>query len=127
MPTDRRRPDQVQATATNTGKWGTTDYSKLGSYTISGNKLEGTAKKVEGIEQFGKDQQNGYFACVTFDPWEGTQARIKRGTWGKWTTCKDNGNVLFFLGSEDIEATEIEAKTAQGKVTKITVNVTKEE
>lgn len=62
---------------------------------------------------------------MTFDPWEGTQARIKRsGSWGNWTSCVDNGDVVFYLGAESIEATDIEVKDTQGTVTPYEVDIT---
>lgn len=62
---------------------------------------------------------------MTFEPWEGTLVRIKRGgSWGKWTACKDNGDVVFFLGAESIEATDIEAKGTQGTVTSYKLGIT---
>ena len=108
------------------GTWGNTD-STFGTFSVQGTQITGTAKKVEKEEHFGADKQSGYYLCMNFEPWEGTQVRIKRsGSWANWTTCKDNGDIVFFLGSESIEATDIEVKAAGGKATAYTVSITTE-
>ena len=129
MP-ERREFDPVTVTATprTTGNWGSTDYSTFGTFSLQEQQITGTAKKVEKEEHFGSGKDSGYYLCMTFEPWEGTQVRIKRsGSWGKWSTCKDNGDIVFFLGAEDIQATDIEAKSTTGNVTAYTLSITKEE
>lgn len=129
-PRRRRRFDPAQTVTTkvvSSGTWGNTDYSTLGTFSIQGKAISGTAKKVEKEEHFGADKQSGYYLCLNFEPWEGTQTRIKRsGSWGDWTTCKDNGDILYYLGAESIEATDIEVKKQGGSAEAYTLDITTE-
>lgn len=99
--------------------------SALGTYSLSGTTVTGTAKKVTEYADFSNDpnEQEGYYLPVVIDPWDGAQIRSGRNP-ERWVSLKDDGNVVIFLGKDAPETPWYEVKDAAGTTVRYTIDVT---
>lgn len=78
------------------------DVSEFGSFEITAQKLTGSANKITGYDQFNPtdpNEQEGYYACLDIEPWEGTKLVSSRKP-DSQVALKDNGIVVVFLGKD---------------------------
>lgn len=103
------------------------DVSTFGSFQISGKELTGTANKVTGYEQFNPgnpDEQEGYYACLDIEPWQGVKIVSSRKP-DSQVELKDDGIIVMFLGKESPDQMKtFDVIPAEGEKETYTVSVT---
>ena len=100
-----------------------------GTFSLEEKNITGTAKYVTGLysSEQTPERNQGYYAPITCSPWFGTTFRVKRsGSWSDWQSCKDDGDILIWLGDGSIVATDFEIKSPEGIETAYTLNVVAE-
>lgn len=105
------------------------DVSTFGTFELNGTKMTGTANKVTGYTEFNKsdpNEQEGYYAPLTIEPWEGTEVVSSRKPENR-VKLKDDPTLIVFLGKEEPQKITLDIYPAQGKKQSIDIDVTKGE
>lgn len=107
---------QAQTTGSDLG----VDWSTLGSISVDGLEITGTANKVTSNDFYGSGKaQEGYFAGLHFD-----NAASFSTAKTKSKKLDADGNLLLLLGTDSITCEYIDVTDTKGKTDRFTIDVT---
>lgn len=104
------------------------DASTFGSFNVAEKTISGTANKIESYTGFSHDsnQQTGYYLPLNVENWEGCKINTNNSE-GRPYNFKDDGDMVVYLGKEDITVTYIKLTPKDGDPVQYTVSITKAE